>query len=48
MLAFGWLFNIVERGGLPMTGLHALLDENVDITDKERCIRCGPKRGYTI
>ncbi|MDF2857941.1 MAG: multidrug transporter ATP-binding protein, partial [Neobacillus sp.] len=34
MLAFGWLFNIVERGRASYDRVAALLRENVDITDK--------------
>lgn len=35
MLAFGWLFNIVERGRASYDRVFTLLSEKVDITDKE-------------
>ncbi|MFD2972218.1 ABC transporter transmembrane domain-containing protein [Peribacillus deserti] len=38
MLAFGWLFNIVERGRASYDRVMVLLDEKVDITEKETAI----------
>ncbi|PLT28145.1 ABC transporter transmembrane domain-containing protein [Peribacillus deserti] len=39
MLAFGWLFNIVERGRASYDRVMALLNEKVDITEKEASLQ---------
>lgn len=38
MLAFGWLFNIVERGSASYDRIMDLLDEQVEIDDKENAL----------
>lgn len=42
MLAFGWLFNIVERGRASYDRVAALLRERVDIVDHEEAIDMVP------
>ncbi|MDQ0199875.1 ABC transporter transmembrane domain-containing protein [Neobacillus ginsengisoli] len=42
MLAFGWLFNIVERGRASYDRVTALLSESVEITDNERVLAIMP------
>ncbi|QFT88977.1 putative multidrug resistance ABC transporter ATP-binding/permease protein YheI [Bacillus sp. THAF10] len=42
MLAFGWLFNIVERGRASYDRVSALLKEEVDIKDTEHSITTVP------
>ncbi|WP_413301123.1 ABC transporter transmembrane domain-containing protein [Bacillus sp. 1P10SD] len=42
MLAFGWLFNIVERGRASYDRVKALLSENVEITDSEEALDIVP------
>jgi ATP-binding cassette, subfamily B, multidrug efflux pump len=42
MLAFGWLFNIVERGRASYDRVAALLRETVDITDSKKTIDVVP------
>ncbi|WP_223588286.1 ABC transporter transmembrane domain-containing protein [Neobacillus bataviensis] len=42
MLAFGWLFNIVERGRASYDRVAALLREKVEITDKEDAVDMIP------
>jgi len=43
MLAFGWLFNIVERGRASYDRVFALLSEKVEISDRENAIEMVPK-----
>ncbi|MGI2326647.1 ABC transporter transmembrane domain-containing protein [Planococcus sp. YIM B11945] len=43
MLAFGWLFNIVERGRASYDRIRALLAEPVDIDDRENAIDKRPE-----
>ncbi|NRD79065.1 ATP-binding cassette domain-containing protein [Bacillus sp. BRMEA1] len=42
MLAFGWLFNIVERGRASNDRVSALLSEKVDITDRDAVLNTSP------
>ncbi|WP_066065216.1 ABC transporter transmembrane domain-containing protein [Neobacillus soli] len=42
MLAFGWLFNIVERGRASYDRVAALLREKVDITDDDNALDVVP------
>jgi len=42
MLAFGWLFNIVERGRASYDRVSALLREKVDIIDNEKALDILP------
>ncbi|MEH7744429.1 ABC transporter transmembrane domain-containing protein [Neobacillus drentensis] len=42
MLAFGWLFNIVERGRASYDRVSLLLQEKVDITDHEDALNVVP------
>lgn len=42
MLAFGWLFNIVERGRASYDRVSNLLQEKVDIYDKEKALDIVP------
>jgi ATP-binding cassette subfamily B multidrug efflux pump len=42
MLAFGWLFNIVERGRASYDRVNTLLQEKVDIFDDEKAIDMVP------
>ncbi|MCM3113855.1 ABC transporter transmembrane domain-containing protein [Neobacillus sp. MER 74] len=42
MLAFGWLFNIVERGRASYDRVTLLLQEKVDITDQEDALNVVP------
>ncbi|WP_066058331.1 ABC transporter transmembrane domain-containing protein [Robertmurraya korlensis] len=42
MLAFGWLFNIVERGRASYDRVIALLNEKADIVDKEAALNVTP------
>jgi ATP-binding cassette subfamily B multidrug efflux pump len=42
MLAFGWLFNIVERGRASYDRVTALLREKVEITDRENALDTVP------
>lgn len=42
MLAFGWLFNIVERGRASYDRVSNLLREKVDISDKENALDVVP------
>ena len=39
MLAFGWLFNIVERGRASYDRVRSILDEPVDVKDAPKCTR---------
>jgi ATP-binding cassette, subfamily B, multidrug efflux pump len=50
MLAFGWLFNIVERGRASYDRVSSLLNEKVDITDHEEVLTEQPtgKINYDI
>ncbi|MEI4768089.1 ABC transporter transmembrane domain-containing protein [Psychrobacillus sp. FJAT-51614] len=43
MLAFGWLFNIVERGSASYDRIKNLLDEKVEIDDKEGALKQKPE-----
>lgn len=43
MLAFGWLFNIVERGSASYDRIKNLLEEKVEIDDKEGAIDQKPE-----
>ncbi|WP_096199541.1 ABC transporter transmembrane domain-containing protein [Bacillus sp. FJAT-45350] len=43
MLAFGWLFNIVERGRASYNRVSSLLNEKQEITDEEATIEEIPK-----
>ena len=43
MLAFGWLFNIVERGSASYERVKSLLEEPIDIQDQENAIDQIPK-----
>ncbi|PPA71961.1 ABC transporter transmembrane domain-containing protein [Jeotgalibacillus proteolyticus] len=43
MLAFGWLFNIVERGRASYERVEALLNQDIDIKDKPNAIAAPPK-----
>lgn len=43
MLAFGWLFNIVERGRASYDRIRALLAEPVDIDDRENAVDKRPE-----
>ncbi|WP_313892320.1 ABC transporter transmembrane domain-containing protein [Psychrobacillus sp.] len=43
MLAFGWLFNIVERGRASYDRINNILDEKVDIDDKEGALDQKPE-----
>jgi ATP-binding cassette, subfamily B, multidrug efflux pump len=45
MLAFGWLFNIVERGRASYDRVAALLREKSDITDKKDALEVVPSGG---
>jgi ATP-binding cassette, subfamily B, multidrug efflux pump len=42
MLAFGWLFNIVERGRASYDRVIALLNEKADIVDEEAALNVTP------
>ncbi|MEH7438053.1 ABC transporter transmembrane domain-containing protein [Neobacillus drentensis] len=42
MLAFGWLFNIVERGRASYDRVAALLNEKIEITDSEAALDVVP------
>jgi ATP-binding cassette, subfamily B, multidrug efflux pump len=42
MLAFGWLFNIVERGRASLERVNILLGEKPDIVDKEEALDIVP------
>lgn len=42
MLAFGWLFNIVERGSASYERVKALLQEKMEIVEKEDAIHSQP------
>ncbi|MEG9296799.1 ABC transporter transmembrane domain-containing protein [Mangrovibacillus sp. Mu-81] len=42
MLAFGWLFNIVERGRASYDRVSSLLSENVEIVDNEHALEVRP------
>jgi ATP-binding cassette, subfamily B, multidrug efflux pump len=42
MLAFGWLFNIVERGRASYDRVSALLSEDIEIKDKEDALEVSP------
>ncbi len=42
MLAFGWLFNIVERGRASYDRVAALLREEVEITDRDQALNKVP------
>lgn len=50
MLAFGWFFNIVERGRASYDRVSALLDEKIDIQDKPDALDIIPfgNIAYTI
>lgn len=50
MLAFGWLFNIVERGRASYDRVRLLLSEERDIHDKEGALAVRPKGDieYTV
>lgn len=43
MLAFGWLFNIVERGSASYDRINTLLDEKVEIDDKDGALDKKPE-----
>ncbi|AQQ53059.1 ABC transporter ATP-binding protein [Planococcus lenghuensis] len=43
MLAFGWLFNIVERGRASYDRIRSLLAVPADITDKEKALDSQPE-----
>lgn len=43
MLAFGWLFNIVERGRASYDRINSLLDEEIEIDDKLGALEVTPK-----
>ncbi|SES12079.1 ABC transporter transmembrane domain-containing protein [Psychrobacillus sp. OK032] len=43
MLAFGWLFNIVERGRASYDRIMNLLDEKIEIDDKEGALEEKPE-----
>ncbi|MFJ5772169.1 ABC transporter ATP-binding protein [Psychrobacillus sp. NPDC093180] len=43
MLAFGWLFNIVERGRASYDRIMNLLDEEIEIDDKENALEQKPE-----
>ncbi|MDR7236431.1 ABC transporter transmembrane domain-containing protein [Neobacillus drentensis] len=43
MLAFGWLFNIVERGSASYDRVSLLFQEKVDITDDEKALNVVPE-----
>ena len=43
MLAFGWLFNIVERGSASYDRVSLLFQEKVDITDDEKSLNVVPE-----
>ncbi|KQL35978.1 ABC transporter transmembrane domain-containing protein [Psychrobacillus sp. FJAT-21963] len=43
MLAFGWLFNIVERGSASYDRIKNLLDEKIEIDDKEGALDQKPE-----
>lgn len=43
MLAFGWLFNIVERGRASYDRIMNLLDEEIEIDDKEDALEEKPE-----
>ncbi|MGG3466762.1 ABC transporter transmembrane domain-containing protein [Neobacillus pocheonensis] len=45
MLAFGWLFNIVERGRASYDRVAALLNEKIEITDLENALDIVPCGG---
>lgn len=47
MLAFGWLFNIVERGRASYDRVAALLREKSDITDRSGALDLVPSGGIT-
>ncbi|PLR81783.1 multidrug ABC transporter permease/ATP-binding protein [Bacillus canaveralius] len=47
MLAFGWLFNIVERGRASYDRIAALLRETVDIVDDEHAVDRLPSGNIT-
>ncbi|PLR77126.1 multidrug ABC transporter permease/ATP-binding protein [Bacillus sp. V3-13] len=47
MLAFGWLFNIVERGRASYDRISALLRETVDIVDDEHAVDRLPTGNIT-
>ncbi len=48
MLAFGWLFNIVERGRASYDRITALLNIKPDIIDKENALDIMPKGNITF
>ncbi|WP_066252922.1 ABC transporter transmembrane domain-containing protein [Neobacillus drentensis] len=43
MLAFGWLFNIVERGSASYDRVSLLFQEKVDISDDEKALNVVPE-----
>jgi ATP-binding cassette, subfamily B, multidrug efflux pump len=47
MLAFGWLFNIVERGRASYDRVRSLLNEKEDIVEKETAIKVPPSGDIT-
>lgn len=48
MLAFGWLFNIVERGRASYDRIRVLLAEPVDIDDREDAVDEEPSGGLSF
>lgn len=48
MLAFGWFFNIVERGSASYDRVSRLLNERIDIKDHEHAISESPKGNIEV
>ncbi|TWT09191.1 ABC transporter transmembrane domain-containing protein [Planomicrobium sp. CPCC 101079] len=48
MLAFGWLFNIVERGRASYDRIRSLLAEPVDIDDRENALDKRPEGNIVV
>ncbi|TWT26089.1 ABC transporter transmembrane domain-containing protein [Planomicrobium sp. CPCC 101110] len=48
MLAFGWLFNIVERGRASYDRIRSLLAEPVDIDDREKALDERPEGNIVV
>ncbi|NCU17151.1 ABC transporter transmembrane domain-containing protein [Pallidibacillus pasinlerensis] len=48
MLAFGWFFNIVERGSASYDRVSRLLNEKIDIKDHEHAIIESPKGNIEV
>ena len=47
-VAFGWLFNIVERGRASYDRVTAFLSEKAEIDDIPDALDVNAKRGYSI